>query len=165
MHENVRSKQTIWKQFYCFYYIPILLHHYKDVIMSSMASQITSLTIVYSCVYSGANQRKHQSSASLACVLSSPVTGEFPAQRTSNAENVSIWRRHHDRGDFHMYMSRWCVGLWIWNTIHRSLIIVLNDFLIMTIIPNDIQYQYINARLRNLYLRTRSYHTIYIFKT
>ena len=26
---------------------------------------------------------------------SSPVTGEFPAQRASNAENVSIWRRHH----------------------------------------------------------------------
>ena len=25
----------------------------------------------------------------------SPVTGEFPAQMTNNAENVSIWRRHH----------------------------------------------------------------------
>ena len=34
--------------------------------MSAMASQITSLTIVYSTVYSGAYQRKHQSSASLA---------------------------------------------------------------------------------------------------
>ena len=33
-----------------------------------MASQITSLTIVYSTVYSGADQRKHQSSASLAFV-------------------------------------------------------------------------------------------------
>ena len=36
--------------------------------MSSMASQITSLTVVYSTVYSGADQRKHQSSASLAIV-------------------------------------------------------------------------------------------------
>ena len=36
--------------------------------MSAMASQITSLTIVYSTVYSGADQRKHQSSASLAFV-------------------------------------------------------------------------------------------------
>ena len=36
--------------------------------MSLMASQITSLTIVYSTVYSGADQRKHQSSASLAFV-------------------------------------------------------------------------------------------------
>ena len=42
--------------------------HYDDVIMGAMASQVTSLTIVYSTVYSGSNQRKHQSSASLAFV-------------------------------------------------------------------------------------------------
>ena len=41
---------------------------YNDIIMSTMASQITSLTSVYSSVYSGAGQRKHQSSASLAFV-------------------------------------------------------------------------------------------------
>ena len=29
------------------------------------------------------------------CVGNSPVTGEFPTQWASNAENVSIWRRHH----------------------------------------------------------------------
>ena len=40
--------------------------HYRDVIMSAMASQITSLTIVCSTVYSVADQRKHRSSASLA---------------------------------------------------------------------------------------------------
>ena len=59
--------------------------------MSSMAPQITILTIVYSAVYSGTDQRNHQSSASLAFV----VTGEFPTQRASDAENVSIWWRHH----------------------------------------------------------------------
>ena len=42
--------------------------HYGDVIMGAMASQITSLTIIYSTVYSRADQRKHQSSASLAFV-------------------------------------------------------------------------------------------------
>ena len=42
--------------------------HYGNVIMSAMASQITSLMIIYSIVYSGADQRKHQSSASLAFV-------------------------------------------------------------------------------------------------
>ena len=42
--------------------------HYNDVIMTTMASQITSLTIVYSTFYSGADERKHQSSASLAFV-------------------------------------------------------------------------------------------------
>ena len=31
------------------------------------------------------------------CAGNSPVTGEFPAQMTSNAENVSIWWRHHDK--------------------------------------------------------------------
>ena len=29
------------------------------------------------------------------CTGNSPMTGEFPAQRTSYAENVSIWWRHH----------------------------------------------------------------------
>ena len=42
--------------------------HYSDVIMGAMASQISSFTIVYSTVYSGADQRKHQSSASLTFV-------------------------------------------------------------------------------------------------
>ena len=44
------------------------MSHYCDVIMGTMASQITSLSIVYSTVYSGPDQRKHQSSASLAFV-------------------------------------------------------------------------------------------------
>ena len=48
----------------CFIYVI----HNNDVIMGTMASQITSLTIVYSTVYSVADQRKHQSSASLAFV-------------------------------------------------------------------------------------------------
>ena len=57
--------------------------------MSAMASPITTLTIVFSTVYSDADERKHQSSASLhgLCAGNSPVTGEFPAQRASNAEN------------------------------------------------------------------------------
>ena len=45
-----------------------LFTYYDDVVMDAMASQITSLTIVYSTVYSGADQSKHQSSASLAFV-------------------------------------------------------------------------------------------------
>ena len=57
--------------------------HYYAVMMRTIASQITSITIVYP----GADQGKHQSSASLACVPgNSPVIGEFPAQRASSAE-------------------------------------------------------------------------------
>ena len=42
--------------------------HYGDVIMGAIASQITSLTSVHSTRYSDADQRKHQSPASLAFV-------------------------------------------------------------------------------------------------
>ena len=50
--------------------------HYIDVTMTTMASQITSLAVVYSIFYSGADQRKHQSSASLAFVpVNSPHKG------------------------------------------------------------------------------------------
>ena len=40
--------------------------HYWDVTMGGMASEITSLTIVYPIVYSGADQRIYQNSASMA---------------------------------------------------------------------------------------------------
>ena len=43
--------------------------HYSDVIMSTMTSQITSVLIVYAAVCSGVDQRKHQSTASLAFVM------------------------------------------------------------------------------------------------
>ena len=70
--------------------------HYGDVIMDAIASQITSLTIVYSTVYSDADQRKHQSSASLTFVRGihrGPMNSLH--KMASNAENVSIWWRHH----------------------------------------------------------------------
>ena len=57
----------LWTQ--CF---RIMWIHYNDVIMSAMAPDITSLTSVYSAVDSSTDQRKHQSSASLAFVC-----GEF----------------------------------------------------------------------------------------
>ena len=56
-----------FRQHPCKRSLPIYLH-YDDVIMSEIASQITSLTIVYSTVHLGADQSKHQSSASLAFV-------------------------------------------------------------------------------------------------
>ena len=65
--------------------------------MGAMASQITSLTIVYSTVYSGMDKKKTSKlRVTGLCAGNSPVTGEFPAQRASKAENVSIWWRHHD---------------------------------------------------------------------
>ena len=66
-------------------YIPT---QYSDIIMSAMASQITGVSIVCSTVCSGADQRKHQSSASLALVSES--TGGIPSQRASNKKNAFI---------------------------------------------------------------------------
>ena len=48
--------------------------------MGMMASQMTNLTKLR---------------VTGLCVGNSPVTGDFPAQMASNAENVSIWWRHH----------------------------------------------------------------------
>ena len=66
--------------------------------MSAMPSQITGVTIVGSNVCSSANQRKHQRSASLAFARRTHrwPTDDSLTQRASDAENVSIWWRHHD---------------------------------------------------------------------
>ena len=96
------SAGTVMTHFVLYMYgINILkVIHYNDVIMSAMASQITSLMIVYSAVYS---RRRSQKTSKLPvtglCAGNSPVTGEFPAQRASNAENVSICWRHHELAD------------------------------------------------------------------
>ena len=71
------------------------IHHYNDAIMSAMASQIPILTF------------QAQIKENIKAPLHRPLWGEFtgdlwiPAQRASNAENVSIWWRHHD--------NCWCV--------------------------------------------------------
>ena len=95
--------------------------HYDDVIMTILASQITSLTVVYSIVYSGVNQRKHQSSASLAFVREIhrgpvnfphkwpvtpprhwPLCGKFTGDRWISRTNGQL------RGKcFHLMTSSW----------------------------------------------------------
>ena len=82
--------------------------HYNDVIMGAIASQITSLTIVYSTISS--RRRSKETSKSRVtglCAGNSPVTGEFPTQMASNAANVSIWWRH----------NRWYP--YLWRLLHR----------------------------------------------
>ena len=62
---------SFWRKQSCLVVIWQAIRHYNDVIMGAIASQLTSLTIVYSTVYSGTDERKHQSSASLAFVRGS----------------------------------------------------------------------------------------------
>ena len=74
--------------------------HYSEVIMGMMASRITNLTIVYSTVYSGADQTKHRSPASLAFVRGVhrwPVNSPHKGPVTRNAYC------------FHLMTSFWCV--------------------------------------------------------
>ena len=83
---------------YNWWTLEFIISHYNDVIMGTIASQITSLAIVYPIFYSETDQRKHQSSASLAFV----------------------WGIHRDRGIprtngqlrgkcFHLMTSSWLV--------------------------------------------------------
>ena len=58
--------------------------------MGTMASQITSLTIAYSTVSQLQIKENIKLRITGLCEGNSPVDGEFPAQRASNAENVSI---------------------------------------------------------------------------
>ena len=59
-----------------------------------MASHITSLTIVTQPFIQA--QIKEKLRVTGLCAGNSPGTGEFPAHMASNAENVSIWWRHHE---------------------------------------------------------------------
>ena len=69
--------------------------HYNDVILSAMAYQMTDLAIVNPLFIQAQIKENIHDPRHCRFVGNSPVTGEFYAQRTSNAENVSIWWRHH----------------------------------------------------------------------
>ena len=64
--------------------------HYNDVIMTMVASQVTSLTVVHSTVYLDADKKNIKAPCHLPLCGEFTGTGEFPAQRASYAENVSI---------------------------------------------------------------------------
>ena len=80
--------------------------------MTMLTSQITSLTVVYSIVYSGVNQRKHQSSASLAFMREihrGPVNfpRKWPVTRKMFPfDDVIMWKGH----TYHFLMTRLWAG-------------------------------------------------------
>ena len=119
--------------------------HYNGAIMGVMVSQITSISVSFSTVCSGADQRKHQSAMSLAFVRGIhwwPVNSQH--KRASNGENVSIWWCHHDKKinkfpttDVH---CRWCSLPWAplkhhqrrWKYWHSSLVRLHRYFWLVT---------------------------------
>ena len=72
--------------------------HYSDVIMNTMTSQIIGISIVCSTFCSGVDKKTETSKLRVTglCKGKSSVAGEFPAQKVSNAENISIWWRHYE---------------------------------------------------------------------
>ena len=96
--ESLTELSALWHHF-----------HYGDIMMGTIASQITSLTIVYSTVYSDADQKKKKCRVTGLCAGNSPGTGGFPAQMASNAENVSIWWRHHVKAKAWYMLHLYCV--------------------------------------------------------
>ena len=79
--------------------------------MSAMASQITSLMIVYSTVYSGADKKTHQSSVSLAFVQGihrwPHITSTFisPIEYKSRNRHQNLW--------VGQYVSSWWPQVWL----------------------------------------------------
>ena len=100
-HAKPRNKHclTTGDPFQC-----IILKHYSDVIMGLMTSQITSLIIVYSTVYSVADQRKHQSSASLAFVRG------IHRRPVNSPHKGPVTRRMFPFDDVIIQMCRYCHG-------------------------------------------------------
>ena len=104
------------------------LGHYNDIIMSAMASQITSLTIVYWSVCSRADQRKHKSFASLPFVrgihrwqVNSPHKGPvtrkmFPIDDVIMSWSYAVAGTHEDLGLICSWLQRArsgeCFGIW-----------------------------------------------------
>ena len=72
---------------------PWHVQHYSDVIMSTTHQP-------HDCLLNHLFRRRSKKTSkprvNSLCAGNSPVTGEFPAQRASNAENISIWWRHHE---------------------------------------------------------------------
>ena len=98
--ERIACKRWIWC--HKLHWILIHINHYNDVIMGSIASQITSLTTVYSIVYSDAGQGKHQSSASLAFVRGIHRGPVNPPHKWPVTRKIYIWIYCHPHG--------WCNG-------------------------------------------------------
>ena len=103
MYFRLISHQDFLVVFHYTWRAPQTSSHYTDVIMTTIASQINSLTVVYSVVYSGADQRKHQSSAALAFVrgihrdrwiprTNGQLRGKCFHLMTSSCPNEFSWR-------------------------------------------------------------------------
>ena len=104
-------------------------------IMSTMASQITGVSIVYSVVCPKKTSKLHVTGL---CEGNPPVTGGFPSQSSSNAENVSIWWHHHDSGTI------WTIPCEMISLIYLLVVIVIFNikFSIIPLFSNTLLFKF-----------------------
>ena len=77
--------------------------------MDAIVSQITSLTIVYSTVYSDAGQRKHHSSALMAFVSPMNSPHKWPVtQKMFPFDDVIMTKATARRDEKHLGFGIWC---------------------------------------------------------
>ena len=60
---------------------------------------------LFNCLFRRRSKKTSKLRVTGLCAGNSPGTGEFPAQRASNAENVSIWWRHHVWENYHFWQT------------------------------------------------------------
>ena len=106
-----RARETLVKQPPWLLQLKSQSLHYNDVIMSTMASQITSLMIVYSTFHSGTDQRKHQSSTLLAF-----VQGIHQWLVNSPHKRPVTWKIF----PFDDVIMKWVVETWLWYNYQES---------------------------------------------
>ena len=91
---NISRKIYLWFALLCFivvwYYSLRWCHNGHDGISNHQSHQCL-LNRLFGCI----SKKTSKLRVTGLCVGNSSVTGEFPAQMASNAENVSIWWRHH----------------------------------------------------------------------
>ena len=88
-----KLRSWMWCPTYAFtiyHYCDILCHNGRDGVSNHQP---------HDCLLNPLFRRRSNKTSKSAlltlCEGNSPVTGEFPTQRASNTENVSIWWRHH----------------------------------------------------------------------
>ena len=85
--------------------------HYSDVIMSGMASQITSISIyLLHRLFRHRSKKISKLCFTGLCEGNPPVTGGLPSLRVSNAEDVSIWWHYYEDSNFKTSFSNKCIS-------------------------------------------------------
>ena len=123
--------------------VSAFMNHYNDVIMSAMASQITSLTIVYSTVHSGAD-KKNPSKLSVTGLLWGEFTGDLRIPRTKGQ-----WR---GKCLHFMTSSWWEVTLHLWRlSAVDFLAYILFDHFFLVLSSTRINIRWRHPRFDNLW--------------